>query len=71
MGIEQHAKLSIKPFVSESRPDARFMCRWPAVTDRFAVGSHGLAIDAAEPSGHAQPDVRVASGCSLYAPNAM
>ena len=71
MGIEQHAKLSINPLVSESRPDARFMCRWPAVTDRFTAGSHGLAIDAGEPSGHTQPDVHDALGCSLYAPKAM
>ncbi len=68
---EQHAKLSAAPFVSESRPDARFMCRWPAVMERFKVGSHGPAIAPTKPSGHAQPDVRVASGCSLYAPNAM
>ena len=71
MGIEQHAKFSINPFVSDSRPDARFMRKWPAETDRFTAGSHGPTIEPVEPSGHAQPAVRDALGCSLYAPRAI
>ena len=71
MGMEQHAKFSITPLVSESSPVPRLMRRWPAVTDRFTVGSHVPTIEPEEPSGHAQPIVRDALGCSLYAPSTM